>query len=234
MRLALFDDRRGVLLLERVAVADICHRAVAVRVREVEVALRDELGRHGGLGLLVLAGVLEAAGIRTTTRYGSGGSIPRMVSLSVSRRSPAFTRPVRDSRSNSNSNGTNCGSFTFGQTAATISKNVSPCWPLRIWRSALRWLSSARSSMIGTTSPLPSCIAPGHLTVPAQCNPVRSTSPKLPLSIRIATAPSQWSCVGNWLKSHGHPGSQLQFLNQGPSMYQSVATRASSCRLGVR
>src|SRR5206468_5857517 len=49
------------------------------------------------------------------------------------------------------------------------------------------------------------------------------TSPKWPLSILIATSPWQWPYVGFWLKSHGQPGSQLQFLNQGPSMYQSVA-----------
>src|SRR5438093_13003585 len=61
-RLPRFDDRRRVLLLEGVAVADVSHRAVAVLVRELEVALRDELRRDGGLGLFVLARVLEAAG----------------------------------------------------------------------------------------------------------------------------------------------------------------------------
>src|SRR4051795_9803806 len=76
--------------------------------------------------------------------------------------------------------------------------------------------------MIGCSSPLPSCSAPGHLTAPAQCRPERATSPKFPLSIRMATIPSQWPCVGYWLKSQGQPGSQLQFLNHGPSMYQSV------------
>src|SRR5205085_10095544 len=34
--------------------------------------------------------------------------------------------------------------------------------------------------------------------------------------MRIAMMPSQYPWVGAWLKSHGHPGSQLQFLNQAP------------------
>ena len=49
----------------------------------------------------------------------------------------------------------------------------------------------ALASSTGWSSPLPSWSAPGQRTMPAQQRPERSMSPKWPLSIRIATMPSQ-------------------------------------------
>src|SRR3954451_10017048 len=71
--------------------------------------------------------------------------------------------------------------------------------------------------------PFPSSRRPGHHAAPANWRPSRETSPKCPLSIRIPMIPSHCPVVGAWLKSHGHPGSQLQFLNHAPSKDQVSA-----------
>src|SRR5947209_1271492 len=120
--------------------------------------------------------------------------------------------------SNSKSIGAKTGSRTCGHIAEKISKIVPPACPLRIVRIALRWSSSADSSTIGRTCPLPSSSRPGHQTAAAKFNPSSETSPKCPLSMRMPIMPSHWPVVGAWLKSHGHPGSQLQFLNHAPSI----------------
>src|SRR5690242_2916131 len=104
---------------------------------------------------------------------------------------------------------------------ARIPKNVPPFSPERIAPSASICSGEDEESRIAWPAPWPSCSAPGHQYLNAHFVPSRLTSPKWPFWTIIAAIPSQLPCVGLALKSHGQPGSQLQFFMYGPSINQS-------------
>src|SRR5579859_3021954 len=114
------------------------------------------------------------------------------------------------------------GSWTVSMIDARIPKKVPPFSPERIAPRAFICSGVHEESRIGWPAPCPSCSAPGHQYLNAHLAPSRLTSSKCPCSTIIAAMPSQLPCVGLALKSHGQPGSQLQFFMYGPCISQSA------------
>src|ERR1700756_2854640 len=76
----------------------------------------------------------------------------------------------------------------------------------------------ARSSMIGSHTPLPSCIAPGHQATTPKCSPSNRVSPKYPSLICHAPVASHCPVVGSALNWQGQPQLQLQLTTCSPAI----------------
>src|SRR5579862_6001037 len=107
-------------------------------------------------------------------------------------------------------------------TSGAKRESGPPACAVKIFSSAARWASLARSSTYEPIVHLPSVMIPGVKMTVTALRPERSVLPYLPDLIWKATTTSQWPSVGfePFTSKQGHSSSQLQDSKYSPSNCQ--------------